>query len=46
MLHTALDLHKSFSYITVMNDRGEVLRQKKLPSNGEILDFIIGPFLS
>ena len=42
MLYTGLDLHKSFSYITIMNDRGEVISQKKLPSNGEILDFLKG----
>ena len=42
MLYTGLDLHKSFSYITIMNDRGEVIGQKKLPSNGEILDFLKG----
>jgi len=42
MLYTGLDLHKSFSYITIMNDRGEVLGRKKLPSNGEILDFLKG----
>ena len=39
MLYTGLDLHKSFSYITTMNDRGEVIGQKKLPSNGEIVEF-------
>jgi len=42
MLYTGLDLHKSFSYITIMNDRGEVIGQKKLPSNGEILNFLKG----
>ncbi len=42
MLYTGLDLHKSFSYITTMNDKGEIVGQKKLPSNGEILDFLKG----
>ena len=42
MLYTGLDLHKSFSYITIMNDRGEVIGQKRLPSNGEILNFLKG----
>ena len=40
MLYTGLDLHKSFSYITIMNDRGEVIGQKKLPSNGEVVEFL------
>ena len=40
MLYTGVDLHRSFSYITTMNDKGEVLRQKKLPSNGEIAEFL------
>ena len=39
MLYTGLDLHKSFSYITTMNDKGEILGQKKLPSNGEVVEF-------
>jgi len=42
MLYTGLDLHKSFSYMTTMNDKGEIVGQKKLPSNGEILDFLKG----
>jgi len=40
MLYTGLDLHRSFSYITTMNDKGEILGQKKLPSNGEIVEFL------
>jgi len=40
MLYTGLDLHKSFSYITTMNDKGEILGQKKLPSNGEVVEFL------
>ena len=36
MLYTGLDYHRSFSYITTMNEKGEVIGQKKLPSNGEI----------
>jgi transposase len=40
MLYTGLDYHKSFSYITTMNERGEILSQKKLPSNGEIVDYL------
>lgn len=42
MLYTGLDLHKSFSYITTMNDKGEILSQRKLPSNGEIVDYLKG----
>jgi transposase len=40
MLYTGLDLHKSFSYITTMNEKGEILSQRKLPSNGEIVDYL------
>ena len=38
MLYTGIDLHRSFSYITIMNDRGEIVGQKKLPSNGEVVE--------
>jgi len=40
MLYTGLDLHRSFSYITTMDDKGYIVGQKKLPSNGEIVDFL------
>ena len=40
MLYTGLDYHRSFSYITTMNDKGEIIGQKKLPSNDEIVDFL------
>jgi len=40
MLYTGLDLHKSFSYITTMNDKGEIIGQKKLPSNGKVVEFL------
>jgi len=40
MLYTGLDLHKSFSYITAMNDKGEIVGQKKLPSNREVVEFL------
>ena len=40
MLYTGLDYHRSFSYITTMNDEGAIIGQKKLPSNGEIIDFL------
>lgn len=39
MLSTGLDYHRSFSYITTMNDKGETISQRNLPSNGEIVDF-------
>ena len=42
MLYTGLDYHKSFSCITTMDERGEVVAQKKLPSNGEVADFLKG----
>jgi transposase len=40
MLYTGIDYHRSFSYLTTMNEKGEVITQKKLPSNGEIVDFL------
>ena len=40
MLYTGLDLHRSFSYVTTMNDKGEIVGQKKLPSNGEVVEFL------
>ena len=40
MLYTGLDLHKSFSYITTMNDKGQIVGQKKVPSNGEVVEFL------
>jgi len=40
MLYTGVDHHRSFSYLTTMNEKGEIIAQKKLPSNGEIIDFL------
>jgi len=40
MLYTGLDLHKSFSYITTMDEKGRIVGQKKLPSNGEVVEFL------
>jgi len=40
MLYTGIDYHRSFSYLTTMNEKGEIITQKKLPSNGEIVDFL------
>lgn len=40
MLSTGLDYHRSFSYITTMNDKGETISQRNLPSYGEIVDFL------
>jgi transposase len=40
MLYTGIDYHRSFSYLTTMNEKGKVISQKKLPSNGEIVDFL------
>ena len=40
MLYTGVDYHRSFSYLTTMNEKGEVVTQKKLPSNGKIVDFL------
>jgi transposase len=40
MLYTGIDYHRSFSYLTTMNEKGEIVSQKKLPSNGEVVDFL------
>ena len=40
MLYTGLDYHRRFSYITTMNGEGQIISQKKLPSNGEIAEFL------
>jgi transposase len=40
MLYTGIDYHRSFSYLTTMDEKGEVITQKKLPSNGEIVSFL------
>jgi len=40
MLYTSLDFHKSFSYITTMDDEGKIMGQKKLPSNGKVVEFL------
>ena len=40
MPYTGLDLHRSFSYITTMNDKGKIIDQKKLPGNGEVMEFL------
>jgi len=40
MLYTGVDYHRSFSYLTTMNEKGKIIAQKKLPSNGEIVDFL------
>jgi hypothetical protein len=40
MLYTGIDYHRSFSYLTTMDDKGVIINQKKLPSNGEIVDFL------
>jgi transposase len=40
MLYTGLDLHRSFSYVTTVDDNGKIVGQKKLPSNGEVVDFL------
>ncbi len=33
-----VDHHRSFSYLTTINEKSEIIAQKKLPSNGEIVD--------
>jgi hypothetical protein len=34
MLYAGVDYHRSLSYLTTLNDKGEIISQKKLPSNG------------
>ena len=33
---------KRFSYITTMNDKGEIVGQKKLPNDREVVEFASG----
>ncbi len=40
MIYVGLDLHKEFSVLSVMSEKGEVLRERKLPNNGEIKQFL------
>ena len=43
MIYAGLDLHKSFSLITATNTKGEeVIKQRNLPNNGEIVEFFQG----
>ena len=42
MLYTDVDYLRSFSYLTTMNEKGYVINQNKLHSNGEIIDFLKG----
>lgn len=41
MLCTGLDLHRSLSYITAMDERGQIIGQKRLPGNGQIVDLLL-----
>ena len=40
MLRTGIDHRRSCSYLTTMNERGEVTVQKELLSSGEIAGFL------
>lgn len=43
MMYVGVDLHKSFSVITAMDAQGrEMVKQKKLPNNGDILELFRG----
>ena len=43
MIYAGLDLHKDFSVITATNAQGkEMVRQKKIANNGEIVEFLEG----
>ena len=40
MLYAGVDYHREFTNLITMNERGEIITQKKLPGNGEIVDFL------
>ncbi len=40
MFYRGLDYLRSFSFITTMKNKGEIVGRKKLPSNGKIADFL------
>jgi len=43
MTYVGLDLHKSFSLSTATNTKGEeVIKQRKLPNKGEVVEFFQG----
>jgi len=43
MVYAGLDLHKEFSVITIVDAQGrEMLKQKKFPNNGEIVELFQG----
>jgi len=43
MIYAGLDLHKKFSVITAMNSEGkELIKQRKFPNNGEIVELFQG----
>jgi hypothetical protein len=42
MLYTEVDYHRSFSYLTTMNKKGEIVTQKELPLL-ELLETLLGP---
>ena len=40
MIYAGLDLHKRFSFVTAMDAEGRVLGQRKLPTNGQVVEFL------
>ncbi len=42
MIYAGLDLHKRFSFVTAVNAEGKILGQRKLPSNGEVVESLKG----
>jgi len=42
MIYAGLDLHRRFSFLTAMDAEGKILRQRKLPSNGEVVELLKG----
>ena len=42
MIYAGLDLHKRFSFVTAVDAEGKILGQRKLPSNGEVVESLKG----
>ncbi len=44
MLHVGLDLHKRFSFVTIMNDEGTVIRRARLANERKVIKGFFGQF--
>jgi hypothetical protein len=40
MFYKGLDYHRGLSYVTILNDKGDIVGQKKLSSNGQTMHFL------